>query len=357
VRALVKPEQGAALRIEERPDPTPAAGEALVAVRAVGICGTDLHIVDDVYPHAQPLIPGHEFAAEVIGLGAAVKEGSATGRRADSHAGEGLRPGDRVVGELHVGACRVCEICLSGNPQICPDKRALGTWTDGAFAELLAIPAWLLHRIPERLSDPAATLIEPTACAWHAIFERSRLDRGDRVLVVGHGPIGLLSAHLAAIAGASQVIVVGRSGRGTARLECARALGFETVDASTEVVADRVAELTGGRGVDLAVETAGAEESLAACVRSCRRGGRIVVLGVSGRPHVPLPWDHALQFDLTLAFSFSSRARSWEGVLDMSSSGALPAQALLTHVLALEDWQAGFDAVRSGSAVKVVLTP
>jgi L-iditol 2-dehydrogenase len=350
MRALVKREPGAPLCIEERPDPTPARGEALVAVHAVGICGTDLHIVDDVYPHAEPLIPGHEFSGEVVGLGVDV-EGGSGGGIAD------LGRGDRVVGELHVGACRVCEICRSGNPQICPDKRALGTWTDGAFAELLAIPAWLLHRIPRRLSDPEATLIEPAACAWHGMFERSHIDRGDRVLVVGHGPIGLLSAHLAAIAGASQVIVVGRSRHGPVRLECARTLGFEVIDAWTEDVEGRVAELTGGRGVDLAVETAGAEESLATCVRCCRRGGRIVVLGLSGRPSVPLPWDHALQHDLTLAFSFSSHARSWESVLDMASTGALPTQALLTHVLVLDDWSAGFDAVRSGGAVKVVLIP
>jgi L-iditol 2-dehydrogenase len=349
VRALVKRAPGAPLGIEERPDPTPAAGEALVAVRAVGICGTDLHILDDSYAHAEPLIPGHEFAGEVVGLGA---DGDAC-----RGCVEDLALGDRVVGELHVGACGVCALCRSGNPQICPDKRALGTWSDGAFAQLLAIPAWLLHRIPPQLSDPAATLIEPAACAWHALFERSQLERGDRVLVLGHGPIGLLSARLASVGGASHVIVVGRSRHGTARLECARALGFDTIDASTEDVEGRVAQLTGGRGVDLAVETAGTEESLAACVRCCRRGGRIVVLGVSGRPSVPLPWDRALQHDLTIAFSFSSRAPSWRGAIELAASGALPSEELLTHVLALEDWRAGFDAVRSGDAVKVVLTP
>jgi L-iditol 2-dehydrogenase len=335
-------------RLEQRPDPLPGPGEALVAVRAVGICGTDLHILDHTYPHAEPLIPGHEFAGEIIDL----RAGLEGGLESDT---AGLGPGDRVIGELHTGACRTCAICRSGNPQICPHKRALGTWTDGAFAELLTIPAWLLHRAPERLSDPAATLIEPAACAWHAIFERSHINPGDRVLVVGHGPIGLLSAHLATVGGASRVIVAGRSRHGHVRLECARALGFDVIDACTEDVEEVVIELTGGQGVDLAVETAGTEESLAACVRCCRRGGRIVVLGLSGRSHVPLAWNHALQHDLTLVFSFSSRAPSWEGVLGMVDT--LPAQALLTHVLALEDWPTAFEAARSGSAVKVVLTP
>jgi len=342
MRALVKREPGAAPVLEERPDPVPAPEEALLAIHAVGICGTDLHILDDVYPHASPLIPGHEFAASIVGLGADVR---------------GWQLGDRVIGELHVGACLQCEVCRSGNPQICPSKRALGTWTDGAFAELVAIPAWLLHRTPDRLSDPAATLIEPAACAWHGLFERSHLDAGDRVLVVGHGPIGLLSAHLAATAGAAQVIVVGRSRRGTARLQCARALGYEVLDASTEDVEREVDRLTGGRGVDLAVETAGAEESLSLCVGACRRGGRVAVLGLSGRATVPLPWDRALQHDLTLAFSFSSRASSWKAALAADAAHPLPAEVLLTYVLGIEDFAAGFDAVRSGRAVKVVLKP
>jgi L-iditol 2-dehydrogenase len=342
MRALVKRRSGEAPAIEERPAPTPVAGEALVAVRAVGVCGTDLHILDDVYGHASPLIPGHEFVGEIVGVGADV---------------ERWRPGARVVGELHVGACRACAVCRSAGPQICPHKRALGTWTDGAFAELLTIPVWLLHRAPEGLSDPAATLIEPAACAWHALFERSRLDPGDRVLVLGHGPIGLLCAHLAAAEGARQVIVVGRGRRGSARLGCARALGFEVLDADTQDVAREVDDLTGGLGVDLAVETAGSEQSLSLCVNCCRRGGRVVVLGLSGKPTAPLWWDRAVQYDLTLAFSFSSCPSSWEAVLDPARARALPAEALVTDVLGLGEWRQGVDAIRSGRAVKVVLCP
>jgi len=342
MRALLKRELGMPPALEERPDPVPGADEVLVTVEAVGVCGTDLHILDDVYAHAAPLIPGHEFTGEIAGLGADVSS---------------WEIGERVVGELHVGACHQCAICRSGNPQICPHKRALGTWTDGAFAELLAIPAWLLHRVPERLSSPAATLIEPAACAWHGLFERSHLDPGERVLVLGHGPIGLLSAHLAAAAGAGQVIVVGRSRRATVRLDCARALGYDVLDADTQDVEREVAELTGGLGVDLAVETAGAEQSLSLCVRCARRGGRVVVLGLSGRPTVPLPWDRAVQHDLTLAFSFSSRSSSWKAVLDPACAQGLPAAALITDTLGLDEWEQGFAAIRAGRAVKVVLRP
>ena len=328
--------------IEERPDPSPAAGEALVAVRAVGICGTDMHILEDVYDHASPLIPGHEFAGEIVGLGAGVSDWSL---------------GERVVGEPHVGSCRRCALCLSGNPQICPHKRALGTWTDGAFAELLAIPAWLLHPIPAGVSDPRATLIEPLACVWHGLFERCHLHMGDRVLVIGHGPIGLLSAYLAMRAGASEVIVVGRSGRGTARLEAARALGCEVLDAHSEDVARRVAELTDGDGVGLVVETAGAASSLTLAVDCAQRGGHIVVLGLSGLPAVSLPWDRAVQSDLTLAFSFSSRASSWEAAIEVAGEAMFPAEALISDTIDLGEWERGLEEIRSGRAVKVVLRP
>jgi L-iditol 2-dehydrogenase len=262
-----------------------------------------------------------------------------------------------VVGEPHVGSCRQCALCRSGNPQICPHKRALGTWTDGAFAELVRIPAWLLHRVPARISDPAATLIEPLACVWHGLFERSELHVADRVLIIGHGPIGLLSAHLATRAGASEVIVVGRSGRGRARLEAARALGCEVLDADSEDIERRVAELTDGDGVELVVESAGAASSLTLAVDCARRGGRIVVLGLSGLPAASLPWDRAVQSDLTLAFSFSSRASSREAAIEVAGEAMFPGEALITDTIDLGEWARGLEEIRSGRAVKAVLRP
>src|SRR3954447_20702626 len=182
MKALVKRIGEPALSLADVPDPKPGAGEVEIAVDAVGICGTDVHILHDVYPHADPLIPGHELVGRIVGVGDGVEEWSVD---------------DRVVAELHTGACLTCDLCRSGNPQICPHKRALGTWTDGAFAERVVIPAWLLHRAPEGLGDPIASLIEPAACSWHGLMERGRVERGDHVLVVGHGPIGLLCAQIA----------------------------------------------------------------------------------------------------------------------------------------------------------------
>jgi L-iditol 2-dehydrogenase len=342
VRALVKHGREPGLSVESVPEPEAAAGEVLVDVSAVGICGTDVHILHDVYAHADPLIPGHELVGRIAAVGEGV---------------DGWAAGDRVVSELHTGADRTCEICRSGNPQICPAKRALGTWVDGAFADRVRLPAWLLHRVPEGLSDVAASLVEPAACALHGMLERGRVDPGDTVLIAGHGPVGLLGARVAQAAGAAQVIVTGRSRKGTARLDAARALGAEVIDTDAEDVAARVAELTGGRGVDVAVETAGAERALWDCIAGARIGGRVVVLGLSGQESVAFPWDRALLSDLDVHFSFSSRASSWKRVLEIAAAGGLGGESLVTHRFPLEGWEDAFAAATSGDGVKVVLEP
>jgi L-iditol 2-dehydrogenase len=342
MRALIKHGSQPVLALEDVGAPRAGPGEVVVDVSAIGICGTDVHILHDVYPHADPLIPGHELVGRIAAVGAGVEDWAL---------------GERVVSELHTGADRDCEICRSGNPQICPRKRALGTWVDGAFADQVRLPAWLLHRVPEGLSDVAAALVEPAACSLHGMLERGRIDPGDSVLIAGHGPIGLLGAQIALAAGASLVIVSGRSRKGTVRLDAARAIGARVIDSDGEDVAERVARLTDGRGVDVAVETAGAQAALWDCIAACRPGGRVVVLGLCGQPSVAFPWDQALLRDLDIVFSFSSKASSWERALALAAAGRRGGEALVTHRFGLGDWEDAFAATQSGAAVKVVLQP
>ncbi len=342
MRALLKRGEGSNFELQERPDPHPGPEDVIVRVHAVGVCGTDEHILHDVYPHADPLIPGHEFVGEIVSLGEQV---------------QGWREGERVVSELHTGACLQCARCRSGNPQICPHKRALGTWTDGAYAELVRVPAWLLHHAPPGVDNPHATLIEPAACALHGILERGTLNPDESVLIVGHGPIGLLSAQVAAANGASFVAVSGTSRRGTLRLEAARSMGFAVIDSTTDDFDDCVTDLTSGDGFDLAIETAGTDLALAQCIAAVHSGGRVTVLGLSGQPEVRFPWDTALVKDLDLTFSFSSKASSWEQVIGLATDHRIGEESMITHVLDLEDWREGYDAIEHGQAVKVVLRP
>jgi L-iditol 2-dehydrogenase len=342
VKALVKRTGARVLQLEDVPDPVPGPEDVVVDVAAVGICGTDVHILNDAYAHADPLVPGHELVGRIAAVGERV---------------EGWSEGQRVVSELHTGADRDCPICRSGNPQICPRKRALGTWIDGGFAERVKLPAWLLHAVPDGVSDLAATLVEPAACSLHGMLERGRIEEGDRVLVAGHGPIGLLGAQIAQAAGAAQVILTGRSRKGTTRLDAARRLGVDVIDSDREDVAARVLELTGGDGVDVAVEAAGSQATVWDCIGACRPGGRVIVLGLAGRPSIEFPMDLALVRDLDVHFSFSSKDSSWRRVLDLSAAGRLGDEAFVTHRFDLHDWDEAFAATAGGQAVKVVLHP
>ena len=179
MRALVKTARGVGhLELQDLPEPVPAAGWVSIKVRYAGICGTDLHIVRDEFPYWPPVTLGHEFFGTVIELG------------------DGVDPallGARVVCEPHSRACGICHLCRRGFAELCADKRSPGWGIDGAFADRLAMPAHLLHRVPDGLSDRVAALAEPMAVSVTALG-RTGVQAGDTVLIVGPGPIGILLA-------------------------------------------------------------------------------------------------------------------------------------------------------------------
>ena len=159
MRALVKTAKGPGkLELQEVPTPQEEAGEVLLRVRACGICGSDLKIQDDQHPYTPPVVIGHEFAGEIVEVGADVS---------------GWIVGDKVVSEQHVKACGHCRQCLTGNAFACSSKRAPGYFTDGAFTEFIRVPAWLLHRIPSNLSFVEAAFTEPSAVAAHGVLDRT----------------------------------------------------------------------------------------------------------------------------------------------------------------------------------------
>src|SRR5450756_378394 len=171
------------IAVQELPDPTPGPGEIVVAPRAVGICGTDLHIIDGEFPPAPyPLVPGHEFAGEVVALGAGVT---------------GLSIGERVAVDPSL-FCGHCTYCQRQRGNLCEDWGATGDTVDGAFAELVAVPAGNAYAIPDSLSWGAAALIEPLACVVHGL-RRLAMVPGSELLVVGAGTLGPVSyTHLRA---------------------------------------------------------------------------------------------------------------------------------------------------------------
>jgi L-iditol 2-dehydrogenase len=340
MRALVKAAAGPG-HVELRTDwPRPAArpGWVVIDVAYCGICGTDLHIVRDEHKNWPPVVLGHEYVGRVSEVGPDV---------------DGWVVGDRVVCEQHALACGRCYSCRRGAIHLCPHKRSPGWGVDGAFAEKVALPAWLLHRVPDAVADECAVVTEPLAICVTGV-DRAEVRPGEVAVVIGPGSVGLLTALVLRAAGL-RVLLAGRPSS-QARLTVARSLGLETVTGDAAAVLAQVEAITDGRGADAAFEATGSEAGLALAVRCVRRQGRLVCLGLTGQEHVAFPADEAMRRALDLRFSMSSEYSSWDRALSLLASGAIDPRPLV-RAYPLEDWRVAFSDVKSRTVVKAVLQP
>ena len=331
--ALVKQAPGEGnVGLAERPVKAPGLGQVKLAVEAVGICGTDLHIEAGEYPSVPPMAMGHEVCGVVAELG------------------EGVDPawaGERVVCETYYSACESCAHCRDGRRNLCTERRSIGTHVDGAFAPWLVLPARNLHRVPEGLSPVAASLAEPLACVSHCLLDPPVVSAGDPVLVTGPGAIGLLAAQVARACG-GRVTVQGAPSD-DARLALARSLGFATLVAGEDRPEDFEAPA-------VVAECSGSGPGIADALRTLRRGGRLVQIGLRGAD-LTLPYDLICLHELTVTSGFASTPESWRRALSLMRDGAVELEALVTEVVPLADWESAFAASREGRGVKYVLQP
>jgi len=344
VKAVVKWKKGDGfVELREVPKPVTNSESVLIKVKAVGICGTDIHILHDEFKHSPPVIMGHEFSGEIVEVGEKVN---------------GWKMGDRVVSELHTGACRVCRLCRTGNPQICPKKRPIGSGTDGAFAEFIKVPSWLLHRIPEGVSFEEAAITEPTAICVHCILEKIGIESGDFVAILGSGPIGLLAAQVVKSAGAGYALITGISRDTDLRLKIANDLGIDYIlNADKEDPVSKVKHLTNGIGADVVVEASGSPLAINQAFQMVRRGGRISALGMTKEEEVEIPWNVGIMKGIQIALPFSSGYTSWEKALGLIASKKIDVDSLITQRFLLKDWLKAFSLVEKAQAIKVLLIP
>jgi L-iditol 2-dehydrogenase len=342
--ALVKTLPGPGnLELQDMLIPQYAHDEVLIQVRACGICGSDLKIQEDKHPFTPPVIVGHEFSGEIVEVGDNVSN---------------WEVGDRVVSEQHIGACGHCHQCLTGNSFVCASKRAPGYFSNGAFAEYISVPAWLLHRIPDNISFVHAAFTEPAAVAVHGVLERTGIYPEDKVLVLGSGPIGLAAGKMAKTAGASEVILTGIDRDELVRLPNALQMGIDyAVNVQKTNLDKLVLDITKGEGADVVIELAGAPSSIKQSFKLARRLGRVGIIGQPPVDNIEIPYREALFRALTVIFSYSSKFSSWERALSLFKRGAVQPEEFVTHVLPLQEWEQGFELARSGQAIKVVLEP
>lgn len=321
--------------LSERPERAPAAGEAMLEVRAAGICGTDLHIEAGEFRSEPPVTIGHEVCGAVIEIGANV---------------DAALVGARVVSETYFSTCMRCEWCRDGRVNLCPERRSIGSFVDGAFAPRVISPAQNLHRVPDWLEDAAASLAEPLACVCHCLLHPPKVTIGDVVLVTGPGPIGLLAAQVARALGGS--VVVSGLQSDVARLEAAKELGFET-ETSREALTSRFEET---RGADVVIECSGSEGGATTCLDNVRRAGRYVQVGVFGKP-VEVPLDRVFETEAILTSGFASTPRSWRRAMRLVRERAVTLPPLVSEVVPLADWELAFAKLRAGQGVKIVFDP
>jgi L-iditol 2-dehydrogenase len=344
MQALVKTQRGDGfVELRDVPRPKPGPGEVLIEVKACGVCGTDIHVLHDEFPYWPPVILGHEFSGEIAEIGPGVTL---------------YKTGDRVVGEPHTQACGQCYLCRTGNIQICSSKRSPGWGIDGAFTRYLKMPERLLHRIPDHVSYEAAAVVEPAANTVHDVIERAKVEAGDFVVVVGPGPIGLLSAMTARAGGARRVVVIGTKQDEAVRLSKARELGFDALVAGDSInPLEAVLEMTGGIGADLVVECSGSAPGIASAVDLVRKKGRICAIGLTGKQSIPFPWDKAAFKVCDLIFNLSTSYTSWDRTIHLIANGALPVEQIISHRLPLSQWQHAFEEIEAQRALKVLLAP
>lgn len=337
-------EAGKPLQIEEVPVPEVGPTDVLVAIKATGICGTDVHIAIEgtlrvVYT---PITLGHEAAGEVAAVGSGVTQ---------------WRVGDRVC-ILPGFGCGECPTCRKGKEDLCPTPKILGMNRDGAFAEYIKVPEKGLVSLPAGIAYPQAAIItDAVSTAYHAVVKRGRLESGEKVAIFGCGGLGHHGVIFAKLMGAGKIVAVDIVPGILKRAQQAGA--DEIVNAKEEDAADKIKRLTGGEGVDLALEFVGHRETVTAALKSLRCGGRVVVVG-TGKERIETPplyifvgGEYALMG--SLGFDDSDLTE----VLRLVGSGELDLSASVSETMPLEEVNLALEKIakRNGDSLRIVVLP
>lgn len=332
------------LETVDLPLPRPGPGEILLRVEACGICGSDVHGYDGASGRRiPPIIMGHEAAGIVAAVGPGVA---------------GVHEGDRVAPDSTI-YCGECEYCRRGEINLCDRREVLGVSTAdfrraGAFAEFVAVPERVAHRLPETLAFTDAAMIEPLAVAVHAV-DLGGVPKDGTALVVGAGMIGLLTLQALRIAGCSAVYVLDIE---ESRLKLAEELGASAViNGKTADPAAELSRLTDGRGVDVAMEAVGSTPTIKAAIENVRKGGTVVLIG-NIAPTAEIPLQIVVSRQLRLQGSAAS-AGEYPRCIELLARGEINLKPLISVVAPLAEGPQWFERLhsRQSNLMKVILTP
>jgi threonine 3-dehydrogenase len=337
MKALVKKEPGIGLSMQRVPIPTCDNSSVFIKVRKAAICGTDIHIYNwDEWAERTiktPMIIGHEFVGEIVDKGTEVK---------------GFGIGDRVSGEGHI-VCGICRSCLAGRRHLCTNAVGVGVQRDGCFAEYLCLPVSNAWHVDQSIPSDIAAIFDPFGNATHATLSFDLV--GEDVLITGAGPIGIMSVAIARHVGARNIVITDINDY---RLEIARAVGATKAINITKTSIEDCKKELGMIGFDIGLEMSGKESAFESMLENMYNGGRIALLGIqTGMTRIDC--NNIVFKGLTIKGIYGREIfETWYKMQAMLKSG-LDIAPIITHKFPFDDYQKGFDVMRSGNSGKVIL--
>lgn len=320
------------------PEPPVGPGDLKLKVDYTGICGSDLHIFTVDPPMMKlPAVLGHEFCAQVVEIGAGAR---------------GFEVGDRAVGLIYP-SCGRCEYCIQGDFTLCDLRAVATTERNGSFAEFISVPARQLFLVPPGTPTDEAAMIEPASVAVHAV-RRSRLSVGERAVVFGGGPLGLLIMKLAQLGGADRVALVEPA---PGRRELARQYGADLVLDPADEIHGPIMDATDDRGADVVFEVSGSPQAFAQASRLVRKQGRLVIVAVYEVREVNFQPNRIVGNEVDVLPSFWANAVDFRRAVSLVASRKLDVRPLISGRIALNQMQQAFDTLIAdrGSQSKILV--
>ena len=338
MKALSKLKAEPGIWLTEVDQPQPGPNDLLIKIRKTAICGTDMHIYHwDEWSQNTipvPMVVGHEYVGEVVGMGSEVK---------------GFQVGDRVSGEGHI-TCGHCRNCRAGRRHLCRNTEGVGVNRPGAFAEYLVIPAFNAFKIPHNISDDLAAIFDPFGNAVHTALSFDLV--GEDVLITGAGPIGIMAAAVARHVGARHVVITDVN---PYRLELARKMGAtRAVDVSQQDLKSIMKELGMTEGFDVGMEMSGVPVAFNDMLVNMNHGGKIAMLGIPPGS-TAIDWNQVIFKGLVIKGIYGREMfETWYKMASLIQSG-LDLTPMITHTMPVADYQQGFETMASGQSGKVIL--
>ena len=342
MKAIVKYDRiDKAVDVREVPEPQITPDQVRIEVKAVGVCGSDVHMWREHQSWAikLPLVLGHEFAGVIAEVGANVT---------------GWAVGDRVACETAAQVCGRCVYCMGGDYNLCPHRLGYGALIDGSMTQFVAARPQILHRVPANVPLEYAALTEPVCVAMNALVEKTAIKPGDLTVIQGPGPIGIMALQVARLRGAGPIVMLGTDAD-EHRLEVAAELGADyTLNIQREDAVAFVPELGDGFGADLVVDCTGVSAALKQSMALVRPNGRITKIGWGPQP-LDFSLDPLVQKAATLQGSFSHTFNTWERVIRLMADGKLNLDPVIGGMYGIDDWEEAFTKMEEGENVKSVL--